>query len=92
MTNLLNIFGLSSFGNLLGAVGSFLLLLPPAADQVRRLRMKKWRSSATNAPQPLRDVARTAVGTLEANQSRWRAWESLSMALGGGILMLSFWN
>lgn len=92
MTELLNFLGLSSLSQLLGAAGSFLLLLPPAADQIRRLRMRRWRSSASGAPQALKSGARTALDTIETDQSGWKAWESFSMAVGGALLMLSFWH
>jgi len=88
----LNLLGFSSGSHLLGAAGSFLLLLPPGADQLRRLRITKWLSSANAAPNALKETASKAMTALEADQMRWKAWESFVMALGGFLLMLSFWS
>jgi hypothetical protein len=87
-----NIIGLSSISHLLGAAGSFLLLLAPAADQLRRLKMTKWLSSANTAPSALKETALRATTTLAAGQMRWKPWESFVMALGGLLLMMSFWG
>jgi hypothetical protein len=92
MLYILNLLGLPSTGHFLGAMGSFLLLLPPVADQFRRLRMRKWLLSAKKAPHVLKSSASNAVSVLAAEHSRWKAWESFVMASGGFLLMLSFWS
>ena len=87
----MDILGLTTWRDVLGAAGSFLLLLPPLMDQVSRYRLSNWRKAADGAPAPLAKVSETAIGTAERRASKWKPWESFSMAVGAFFLMLSFW-
>lgn len=75
----------------MGAAGSFLLLLPPAADQFSKRVLSGRHAAADKAPAALKETSDTAVQVSERHFSRWKSWESLSMAAGGALLMLSFW-
>lgn len=84
--------GLATVGDALGAAGSFLLLLPPMADQIRRLRLWAIKTKMSEAPEPFKSLGSKAVRSTEVNHSSWKPWESLTMAFGAFLLMMSFWH
>lgn len=83
--------GLDSTQDVLGALGSFLLLITPGMDQIRRcdIFFKTWREGHIHPK--LQPYWHAAVAAGESELARWRWWESLSMAMGAFLLMLSFW-
>ena len=91
MNGIIDFLGLASLGAFLGAAGSFLLLLPPLADQFSRLAITRRRSDVANTSGELQRMSATALNSLERRASRWKFWESFSMALGSALLMASFW-
>ena len=91
MSYIVGFLGFASVGAFLGAVGSFLLLLPPLVDQLRRWVVTKRKTDVERTPGKLKDLSQIAISTREKQASRWKAWESLTLTLGGALLMLSFW-
>ena len=91
MNSIFPIFGLHDFQSFLGAVGSFLLLIPPALDQLRRLALGRYRNRRDRAPTRLKFAAGKVADQIEEDLGRWRWWESLLMSLGALFLMMSFW-
>ena len=88
---ILKFIGFCELANFLGALGSFLLLLAPLADQLRRLGAFIARKRAKRVSKGLQQKARAAAKVVEADVSRWRFWESATMGLGAIFLMISFW-
>lgn len=88
---MLALLGFDDCSDFLGAAGSFLLLIAPVADQVRRLKSLRTQSRAAGVGEGLKAYAAIASDTVAADLSRWRWWESLTMGLGAILLMLSFW-
>ena len=83
--------GFASVGAFLGAVGSFLLLLPPLVDQLRRWFVTKRKADVERTTGKLKDLSQIALTNLEKEASRWKPWESFVLTLGGALLMISFW-
>lgn len=80
--------------NWCGLIGSALLLIPPARDQVLRYdrarKARDERRARSRGREVMGDLHRMVRGGFEARMAQWNGWDSLCMAAGAVCLMLSY--
>jgi hypothetical protein len=80
--------------NWFGLIGSVLLLIPPARDQILRFdrarKARDERKARRAGREVFADLHRMVKGGYEARMAQWNGWDSLSMAAGALCLMLSY--
>lgn len=73
----------------LGLFGSLALIVPPLRMEAAKLRIR-FEERKAGDPAVLRPLRKRLISYMKGRRDDWKAIDSLCLAIGGGLLALSF--